>query len=282
MTPLSLKALVLQELATDQWDHDVTSQLLEDHSISRAQALVFSKAAGRFSGIAVLEAFQEIFKDPVSFSWNLVEGSPLEPQSPIVHIKGPRTFILSLERTLLNFLGLSCGVATETSRFVEAVKPFPTRILATRKTVPGLRALQLQAVVAGGGCIHRRSLSDGILIKENHLAHASETQLLEKAHQIRSPLHGIEIEVQSFDSLERVLASAFAPTVIMLDNMTPAEVARAVKMIRTHLPQCKVEASGGVTLETVRHLAEAGVEFVSVGKLTHSAPNLNLSLDFTS
>lgn len=280
MTSFTLRNLIQNELETDEFTQDVTGKLLKTAPNEKTQAFVFSKESGVFSGVAVLESFRSIFEGEVSFHWELLEGTALSPGKEIVELTGSRQTLLAIERTLLNFLGHACGVASLTRSYVEAVKPYPVQILATRKTLPGLRALQLMAVQAGGGKIHRRSLSDGILIKENHCALEDELSLLQKAHQARSPLHGIEIEVQSFESLNKVLSSKTPPDVIMLDNFSAEDIQKALKLIRKQSPLCKVEASGGVDLQSVRGLAETGVDFISVGKLTHSAPVLNLSLDF--
>lgn len=271
---------VRRELETDRSDEDVTAQLLLDKGLTRGKALLRSRENGVFSGTGVVEAFIEIFRDSVQFSLKAGEGDPIKKEQVLLTLEGPLGKLLSLERTLLNFLGLSCGVASLTRQFVEAVQPYPVQILATRKTVPGLRELQLSAVVAGGGRVHRRSLSDGILIKDNHTALVKEELLLERAHARRSPLHGIEIEVQNFTSLEAVLCSKHAPDIIMLDNFSVSEMKQAVSLIRQKNPQCRIEASGGVNLESVAAIAATGVDTISVGRITHSAACLNLTLDF--
>ena len=280
MNSFSLVHLIQNELETDHFTQDVTGKLLENGQNKPVQAFVFSKENGIFSGVSVLESFQSLFAGEVEFHWGISEGAQLSSGTQIVELTGPRKTLLAIERTLLNFLGHACGVASLTRSFVEAVKPHPVQILATRKTLPGLRTLQLTAVQAGGGKIHRRSLSDGILIKENHSALESEVALLQKAHQARSPLHGIEIEVQNVDSLNNVLSCPYPPDVIMLDNFSAKDVQSAVALIRRQLPLCRIEASGGVDLQSVRALAETGIDYVSIGKLTHSASVLNLSLDF--
>jgi len=280
MKPFNLVQLIQSELETDQFSQDVTGNLLKKSPEETVQAFVFSKEKGIFSGATVLESFEGLFAGEVQFRWEISEGTELSPGTQIVELTGPRKTLLAIERTLLNFLGHACGVASLTHAYVSAVKPHPVQILATRKTLPGLRTLQLTAVQAGGGKIHRRSLSDGILIKENHCALENEVTLLKKAHQVRSPLHGIEIEVQTFESLNQVLSCDYSPDVIMLDNFSAKDVQTAVALIRPKLPLCRIEASGGVDLPSVRALAETGIDYISVGKLTHSAPVLNLSLDF--
>lgn len=280
MGAFSLIQLIQSELEQDCFGDDVTSRLLGESGDETGKAVVFAKEPGVFSGTALISAFEEILKNQIRFSQLVQEGQALSKNQNLVELMGPKGLILSVERTLLNFLGMSCGVASFTQQFVAAVKPHPVTILATRKTTPGLRSIQLQAVKSGGGKTHRRSLSDGILIKENHAMLENELELLRRAALSRSPLHGIEIEVQNVETLHRILKSDFPPDVIMLDNLSPQEVSQCVKEIRKELPKCRIEASGGVNLDSVRALAETGVDYISVGRITHSAPNLNLSLDF--
>jgi len=280
MNSFSVQNLILQELQRDCFEEDVTAQLLGEKGDRISQAILVPKQNGVFSGQSLLEAFQSVISPRVQMRWSLKDGEEIVAQKPLLELTGPAHQILSLERTLLNFLGLSCGVATLTRQFVLAIKPFPVTLLATRKTLPGLRELQLAAVEAGGGKIHRRSLSDGILIKENHCAIENASTLLKSAHEKRSPLHGIEIEVQDFNALARVLKSPYRPDVIMLDNFSSEDAVKAVAQIRDQAPGCRIEASGGMCLETVRQFAEAGVDYISVGQLTHSVPVFNLSLDF--
>lgn len=279
MKQWSLCELIRSELLWDNFESDVTGGLISSQKNINRSAFVFAKESGIFSGIEVFESFQSLFENEVNFSWSVQEGASIQEGQTLLELLGPVRTILAIERTLLNFLSLSCGVATLTRQYVASVSG-PTQILATRKTTPGLRHFQLQAVVAGGGKIHRRSLSDGILIKENHAQIEEETALLKTAHQKRSPLHGIEIEVQSFSTLKKVLEASERPDVIMLDNFSLSEMKEAVLLIKKTNPKIKIEASGGVNLETVRAISETGVDFISVGRLTHSAPILNLSLDF--
>jgi len=276
----SFQKLILDELQKDRFEEDITAQLLGEKGLKLAQAVVISKAEGIFSGHSILQGFQSFLKGELDLHWKIQDGEELTPQKVAVELKGPSKTILSVERTLLNLLGVSCGVATLTRKFVNAVRPFSTAILATRKTLPGLRDLQLQAVVSGGGKIHRRSLTDGILIKENHCEVESPETLLNRAHSSRSPLHGIEIEVQNFELLESVLSSEHLPDIIMLDNFSPEAASKAVSQIRRKSPQIRIEASGGMNLQTVKLFAEAGVDYISVGQITHSAPVFDFSLDF--
>ncbi|MBY0369105.1 carboxylating nicotinate-nucleotide diphosphorylase [bacterium] len=267
----SLKILLDSELATDRVSDDVTSRLLGEAAHTPAVGLVFAKQAGVFSGLAVLEAFE---MPGLSVEPLVGEGATLEVGAPVARLHGPVVACLTAERTLLNLLSHLSGVATQTRRFVEAVRPHHTKILATRKTLPGLRDLQLQAVRAGGGHVHRRSLSDGILVKDNHLMFIEEAAVVKRAKEMRSPLHRVEVEVQSLEQLDRLLINP--PDIIMLDNLPPETMREALRRIGG---RSEVEISGGVTLEQVPTLAALGVHYISVGRLTHSATALDLSMD---
>ncbi|NBX91693.1 MAG: carboxylating nicotinate-nucleotide diphosphorylase [Proteobacteria bacterium] len=280
MSLFTLKTLILDELETDRFQDDVTAQLLETKQYTNGKSIVSTREDGIFSGAAIVQAFHEIFQGTLSLDLKVQESSQIHKGQSLLILKGPLGTLLSVERTLLNFLGHSCGIASLTRKFVDAVQPHPTRILATRKTLPGLRDLQLNAVVAGGGSIHRRSLSDGILIKDNHTALEKAEVLLKRAQSCHSPLHGTELEVQNFSLLQSVLKLEQRPQIIMLDNFSQTELKEAVRLIRQSDPSCKIEASGGVNLNTVSEIAAAGVDFISVGRLTHSAASLNLTLDF--
>lgn len=273
MKPLEL--LVQRALAEDAVNDDVTTRLLGPAQTRSAKAVLKAKQAGTFSGVAYVEAFQRVWGDCLRLTCLLQEGQRFVAGDVAVRLEGTVGEILRAERTLLNGLSHACGVATLTARYVQKLEGLPTVLLASRKTLPGLRDLELPAVAAGGGRIHRRSLSDGILIKENHQAWASEADLVGLAKKTRSPLHRIEIEVQDFQGLARALTAG--PDIIMLDNFALADLKRAVEIVAG---RCETEASGGVTLETIRAIAETGVTSVSVGALTHSVTALDISLDF--
>lgn len=281
MIDFNLCSLIQKELVEDAYGQDVTASLLSPKS-EVYTAVIIAKESGCFSGLNIVESFQSLFKDCLSFSCSLAEGQPIEKGQKALTLAGNRQMILSIERTLLNFLGVSCGVASLTRKFVKAMQPHPVTLLATRKTLPGLRSIQLCAVEAGGGRIHRRSLSDGVLIKENHYADQDPLSLLEKAHEKISPLHRVEIEVQNLDILLKVLSSPFCPDVIMLDNFSVEEVRKAVGLIRHQKPKVKIEVSGGISLATIPDYASTGIDFISVGQLTHSSPVFNFSLDFVN
>jgi len=215
--------------------------------------------------------------DPaVQFERAVADGDVVPAQTTLARISGPARAILTGERTALNLLGHLSGVATATRALVHAVAGTHAGIVCTRKTTPGLRALEKYAVRCGGGSNHRFGLDDAVLIKDNHLVAAGGVQpAIERARAMVGHLVKIECEVQTIAQLEEaLLARADA---ILLDNMTPAELAEAVKRIRGRAIS---EASGGITLETVRAVAESGVNLISVGWITHSAPSLDVALDF--
>lgn len=273
-----LKSQIENELRTDHFYDDVTSLCLKEKGARPGEAIVLAKEAGVFSGEAVVKAASELLPQ-IGFSLQVKEGDSFAKGATLVVLTGKIGELLSLERTLLNFLGHASGVATLTHQYAEAVRPSSIRIIATRKTLPGLRDLELQAVVSGGGKIHRRSLSDGILFKDNHIALLSEKELIEEAKLSRSPLHRVEIEVQNLAQLKNVIPHE--PDIIMLDNMSYSEMQTAIALVRSQLgKRCALEISGGVSLDKVAELSKLDVDYISVGRITHSAPWLNLSMDF--
>ncbi len=264
---------ILQELDTDRASDDVTARLLEKSGEQSGLGVVRSKAAGVFSGATVAKAIAQVMPG-LRLEFCAEEGHAFSKGSDLVKLSGSLATLLGTERTLINLVSHLTGVATLTRQFVEAVAPHKVRILATRKTLPGLRDLQLAAVRAGGGFVHRRSLSDGILIKENHQEIVDGAELVRRARRLRSPLHRIEVEVQSLDALKGLLGDP--PEVVMLDNFTIPQMKEAVALIAG---RCEIEVSGGVDLETIKVIAPLGIQYVSVGKMTHSAPSLDMSMD---
>ncbi len=270
-----LENLIQSALREDAVHDDVTTALLGDKRFQAATAQLVAKQAGVFSGVEFVAAFQTVWGPGTRFTCLKREGAELAKGDVIVTMEGAAGDILRAERTLINGLSHACGVATLTRRFVERVDGLNVSVLATRKTLPGLRDLELPAVAAGGGKIHRRSLSDGILIKENHQYWLSSEKILQNAKTMRSPLHRIEIEIQTLAEIEPALAQG--PDVLLLDNFSVDDLLKAVRQIDG---RALTEASGGVNLETVRAIAETGVNAVSVGALTHSVTALDISLDF--
>jgi nicotinate-nucleotide pyrophosphorylase (carboxylating) len=216
--------------------------------------------------------------DPAAEFQALVpEGAAVEPGMEVARVRGRARAILTAERVALNFVQRLSGVATLTARFVERVRGTGARILDTRKTTPGLRALEKYAVRKGGGENHRFGLFDLVLIKDNHIRAAGGlSEAVRRARAQRTEL-AIEVEAQSLEQVEEAMAARVDR--VLLDNFAPAELARALAIVRAAERPPRVEVSGGVNLDTVRAIAELGVDDISVGALTHSAPALDLSLE---
>jgi len=268
--------LIKAELQADRvWD-DVTGQLLDPSDNIPAIAAVLSRQNGIYCGDALISSFAQVLA-PIKFHAIKVDGDAIQSGETVLTLESDARTCLSIERTLLNFLALSCAVATETAHYVSAVKEYGVTILPTRKTLPMLREIQLLAVKAGGGQVHRRSLSDGILIKDNHIHLSSIKSLLDRATRQRSPLHRVEIEVESLVQLAEVLSQPL-PDIIMLDNMSPSDARQAIEMIGG---KCKIEISGGINLDTIRSFAQLRPDYISVGALTHSIQSFDLCMEFT-
>ncbi len=249
---------------------DLTAGLVPDDATVTASLV--ARREGVLAGrLAAHEAFLAV--DPaVSVSWNLADGDRVTEATVIARVQGPLASVLSAERTALNLLCHLSGIATLTRRYVDETGG-ASKIRDTRKTTPGLRSLEKAAVRAGGGVNHRASLSDGILVKDNHLAGVGIAEAVSAAHS-RWPGIPCEVECDTLEQVDQALAAG--ADMILVDNMTPAQVADAVGRVAGRVP---VEVSGGVTLETVRAYAEAGADLISVGAITHSAPILDIGLD---
>jgi nicotinate-nucleotide pyrophosphorylase (carboxylating) len=275
--PLGLSDLVRAALAEDVGSGDVTTAATV--SADRAgRARVIARAPGVVAGI---EAFAETYRQvdaSVVVEFEKEDGDQVNVGDVIALARGAFASLLVAERVALNFLQRLSGVATQAWRFTQAVAGTGTRIVDTRKTTPGWRALEKAAVRAGGGFNHRMGLYDAFLIKENHVAGAGgiEAALAAAAARNRSRLP-VEIEVRSAEELEAVLESPHPPDRILLDNFGIDDLVPAVRRIRSVKSPLLVEASGGISLATVRTVAETGVDWISVGALTHSAPALDLS-----
>jgi nicotinate-nucleotide pyrophosphorylase (carboxylating) len=246
----------------------------------RAEAEVVAKANGVVAGLQVAAAVFARLNPRVEVDFSATDGQAVAPGDPVCVIRGPARAILTGERTALNVLQRLSGVATVTSHFVKAVQGTSARILDTRKTTPGLRMLEKAAVRAGGGENHRTGLYDMVLIKDNHIAVAGGiTQAVRTVRD--SNARGLSICVEARDLAELNDALAAGVDRILLDNMSIDQLRAAVAHVRSRdpeLPQPQLEASGNITLANVRAVAETGVDFISVGALTHSAPALDLSL----
>jgi nicotinate-nucleotide pyrophosphorylase (carboxylating) len=272
MTPIDgLNSLVASALAEDVGDRDATT-LTTVGEEKRAEATISQKAAGVVYGFdAAEETFRQL--DPAIEIERLAPEGEWREGGPVLRITGSARAILTGERTALNFLQRLSGVATLTAKAVREVEGTGARILDTRKTTPGLRALEKAAVAAGGGTNHRAGLYDAILIKENHAALAGGVG--EAVRKARAGAPGLPLEVEARNLSEVDDALAAGAERILLDNMSVAELREAAAHVGG---RAELEASGGVTLGTLREIASTGVQFVSVGALTHSAPALDLSL----
>jgi nicotinate-nucleotide pyrophosphorylase (carboxylating) len=266
-----LQELVDLALAEDVGAGDLTTEALIPAD-ARSRARIVQKAPGVISGVHVSEAVFRRVDPGLRWHGHAPEGE-WRDDGLVAEIAGPTASILRGERVALNFLGHLSGVATLTARYVSAVEGTGARILDTRKTTPLLRALEKQAVLHGGGVNHRFGLFDAILVKENHIAAAGSVAEATRRALASAGGAPVEIECASLEQLREAL-DAGAPRVL-LDNMTPDQMREAVA---TAGGRAQLEASGGVSLETVRAIAETGVDFISVGALTHSAPALDLSL----
>jgi nicotinate-nucleotide pyrophosphorylase (carboxylating) len=273
--------VVRAALEEDGAFQDVTT-LATVPAAQRGHGVLIAKERGVLAGLPLAKTAFRALDATLEFEAKLNDGARLDQGSVFATVSGPLAPILSAERVALNFLQRLSGTATLTRALVEAVNGLPVRIVDTRKTTPGLRALERYAVRAGGGHNHRFNLADGVLIKDNHIA-AGRARGLSLAEIIREARAGIphmlrvEIEVEGFE--QAVEAVEAGTDVILLDNMTPEEMARCVKMING---RALTEASGGITLENVRAIAESGVDVISSGALTHSAKALDISLEIES
>ena len=269
---------VAAALAEDIGSGDVTCEFFVNAD-QRAEARIFAKQEGVAAGIEIGERVFRMVDPAVDARIVRPSGTALKVGDTVLEATGPARSLLTAERTALNFIQQLSGVATLTRRFVDAVHPYRARILDTRKTTPGLRKLEKAAVVAGGGMNHRFGLFDMAMVKENHYAaDPSPAHLQAAIHRFRAARPGLrlEIEAQLLDDV-RAFLEMEGVDVIMLDNLGVIQMTEAVRM-RGDRP-VQFEASGGVNLQTVAAIAATGVEFISVGALTHSAPALDFSLD---
>jgi nicotinate-nucleotide pyrophosphorylase (carboxylating) len=262
---------VARALAEDVGRGDITTEATVPET-ARARALITQKAPGVVFGLDVAEEVFTALDADVKFE-RLTEEGVWREGGPVLQIEGSARSILTGERTALNFLQRLSGVATMSARAARAVEGTGARILDTRKTTPGLRALEKAAVAAGGATNHRAGLYDAILIKENHAALAGGVGEAVKRAREAAPGLPLEVEARTLEEVDEALAAGARR--ILLDNMTPDQLRAAVQLVGA---RAELEASGRVTLESLRDVASTGVQFISVGALTHSAPALDLSL----
>jgi len=273
-----IEELVDRTLVEDLGWGDVTTEAIIPAELTGKASMV-AKARGMLAGIEVARLVFCRVDPSVQFDIIIPEGSGIQPGDLIAKLEGKVASILKGERTALNFLQRLSGIATETSRYVEAIKGLDSRIVDTRKTTPGMRVLEKYAVRVGGGHNHRLHLGDGVLIKDNHLA-ALRSQglamkdIISRARE-RAPFN-LKVEVEVRTAQEAVEAVEAGADIVMLDNMGLEEMRQAVQLVKG---RALLEASGGITLDNVRRVAETGVDLISVGALTHSAMSLDISLE---
>jgi nicotinate-nucleotide pyrophosphorylase (carboxylating) len=242
---------------------------------AEADAVISARKPGTLAGLALAEAAFAAIDPTVSFKALRRDGDRLAAGAFVARVNGPARAVLSAERVALNYLCHLSGIATETARLVSLVAHTKARICCTRKTTPGLRAFEKYAVRCGGGWNHRFGLDDAILIKDNHIAVAGGVaEAIRRARAFAGHLVKIEVEVDGLDQLAEALAAG--PDVVLLDNMKPAMLRKAVALVAG---RTRTEASGGITPDTVAAVAETGVDYISSGWITHSAPALDLGLD---
>jgi len=276
LSPLEIDDVVTRALAEDLGRAgDVTSiaTIPED---ATAHAIVVARKAGVIAGLPLVAAAFRKLAPEVAITPHARDGASVATKTVLMDVTGPARAVLAAERVALNLIGHLSGVATATHEFVRRIKGTRTRICCTRKTTPGLRALEKYAVRCGGGFNHRFGLDDAMLIKDNHIAVAGGIRaVLERARASAGHLVKIEIEVDGLDQLGEVLAVGLADAAL-LDNMNVADMSKAVAMVGGRFP---LEASGGITLESIEAVASTGVDYASSGWITHSAPNLDVALD---
>jgi len=279
LPPTVIEPMVRRALDEDFGNSgDLTANLLVPAS-AKGKLMMRAREAGVIAGMQAAQMTYAMVDPRVKFTVKKGDGSKIKKGDIIATVEGPTRALLSAERVALNFLGRMSGIATLTREYVTLVKGTETRIAATRKTTPGLRAVEKQAVLAGGGFTHRESLAAAIMIKDNHIALAGGVDKALKAiaknadHMAR-----VSVEVDTLAQLKKVLK--YSPDVVLLDNMDALKLQKAVAIVDAYAGHRPVlEASGGVNLSTVRGLAESGVDVISIGALTHSAPNFDIGMD---
>jgi nicotinate-nucleotide pyrophosphorylase (carboxylating) len=284
-----IRTILEAALAEDKVANDVTTALTIPPHL-RASGTVIAKQACVVSGLGCIPVFLDIFakmstapvgRFEVISHPEIFDGVSVKKGQTLAVIRHNAAAILSCERVILNLMQRMSGIATLTNEFVKAVAGTKTKVLDTRKTIPGLRILDKYAVCCGGGVNHRLDLQDGILIKNNHISLGGGLPaVLARALEGRKAGQVVQVEVRSQTELDQAISSGAES--ILLDNMTPSQVKKAIKQIRSILPNVPVEASGNMNLKTVRAYALAGVDFVSVGALTHSAAAVDLSMRITA
>lgn len=279
LTASSLRDLVERFLEEDIGYGDITTLAIVPAHI-QAQGHLLAKETLVLAGLEVAQAVFAVVDSRIRLESHVQDGMLLAPGTVFATVQGPAQALLAAERVALNLLQRLSGIATATRRYVEVIQHTKARVVDTRKTTPGLRLLEKYAVRVGGGHNHRFGLGDGVLIKDNHIAVAgSVTKAIQMTRAAITHLQKIEVEVEDFAQLREAINTQ--ADVILLDNMTPAQTREAVYMVRSAPggERMLLESSGGITLDTIRDYAEAGVDLVSVGALTHSARAVDISLE---
>jgi nicotinate-nucleotide pyrophosphorylase (carboxylating) len=284
-----IEAILEQALLEDRATSDVTTAITID-PLLRASATVIAKQDCVISGLGSISRFLEIYgrldkrnsgRYEVISHPEMFDGVRVKKGQAVAVIRHNARVILACERVILNLMQRMSGIATLTRQYVDAIKGTNAKVLDTRKTVPGLRVLDKYAVCCGGGENHRLDLSDGILIKNNHISLGGGIEkVLARAHELRSEGQTIEIEVRTFDELRVALDNGAES--LLLDNMSPSDVKKAVGIIHDKGKKIPIEASGGIVLDNIRKYALTGVDYISVGALTHSAAAVDLSMRITA
>jgi nicotinate-nucleotide pyrophosphorylase (carboxylating) len=284
-----IEAILEQALVEDKATSDVTTAITIDPGL-RASATVIAKQDCIVCGLGCIPRFLEIFASldkrnsgryEVVSHPEMFDGVRVKKGQAIAVIRHNARVILACERVILNLIQRMSGIATLTRQYVDAIAGTQTKVLDTRKTIPGLRVLDKYSVRCGGGENHRLDLSDGILIKNNHISLGGGIEkVLTRAHELRKPGQTIDIEVRTFDELNTALEHGAES--LLLDNMSPAEVKKALAIIAERGVKIPTEASGGIVLDNIRKYALAGVDYISVGALTHSASAVDISMRITA
>ncbi len=274
----SIQRVINAALEEDLAYGDLTSTLLIPQTLL-ARAEIIAKGHMIVAGVAVARRVFHSVDSTIALATHIGDGTMVRPSTPILTMRGRAQSLLQGERIALNFLQRLSGISTLTHQFCEAVRDYPVAIVDTRKTTPGLRALEKWAVRLGGGKNHRFSLHDGILIKDNHLLIMASQRMNIKQTCLRARQHAphglrICVEVETVAQVRQALKGK--ADVLLLDNMTPDQVRQAISIIQG---RALVEVSGGITLDNIRDMAEAEPDFISIGALTHSAPSMDLSMD---
>ncbi|MDX8404239.1 MAG: carboxylating nicotinate-nucleotide diphosphorylase [Mariprofundaceae bacterium] len=268
--------LIERALEEDRVNHDLTCMATIDKE-QCGEAIVTAKAAGILSGIVLAKRVFEQVDTSIIQHWKSTDGDAVKPGQVICELTGPLRTLLAAERTALNFIQHLSGIATATRSFVDAVADTGCNIADTRKTTPGMRQLEKQAVVHGGGINHRMDLASGMLIKENHIeACGSITEAVGKCYA-QSEEVWVEVECETLEQVEEAVLAC--PDIILLDNMIPNQVSKARQMTPKSI---LLEASGNITLDNARSYAETGVDRIAIGAITHSALSLDLSMRVTA